>query len=64
METNQGRLESDSLVIATGGLSFPKIGATDFGYRIARQFGLKLTTTRPGLVPLTFDTQEQSRLEN
>ena len=45
----------DGLVIATGGLSIPKIGATDFGYRIARQFGLRLVEPRPALVPLTFD---------
>ncbi len=43
-----------SLVVATGGKSIPKMGATDFGYRIAQQFGLSLTETRPGLVPLTF----------
>ncbi len=43
------------LVIATGGLSIPKIGATDFGYRIARQFGLRVIEPRPALVPLTFD---------
>ena len=49
--TNQGVLECDSLVIATGGLSFAKLGASDFGYRIAQQFGLKLTATRPGLFP-------------
>ena len=54
IETNQGLLTCENLVIATGGLSFPKIGATDFGYRIARQFGLKLTETRPSLVPLVF----------
>ncbi len=54
VETNQGVFNSENLVIATGGLSFPKIGATDFGYRIARQFGLKLTETRPSLVPLVF----------
>ncbi|MFM2344056.1 MAG: hypothetical protein RLZZ210_666 [Pseudomonadota bacterium] len=42
------------LVIATGGLSIPKIGATDFGYRIAKQFSIKMTQTRAGLVPLTF----------
>ncbi len=54
IETNQGVLTCENLVIATGGLSFPKIGATDFGYRIARQFGLKLTETRPSLVPLVF----------
>jgi len=45
----------DACVIATGGLSIPKIGATDFGYRVARQFGIRLVETRPGLVPLTFD---------
>ena len=49
-----GTLIADSLVIATGGLSIPKIGATDFGYRIARQFGLKIVEPRPALVPLTF----------
>lgn len=54
IETNQGRLVCDSLVIATGGLSIPKIGATDFGYRVARQFGLRIRETRPALVPLTF----------
>jgi hypothetical protein len=43
------------LVVATGGLSIPKIGATDFGYRIAQQFGHRIVPTRPGLVPLTFD---------
>jgi predicted Rossmann fold flavoprotein len=45
----------DSLVIATGGLSIPKIGATDLGYRIAKQFDLQIVEPRPGLVPLTFD---------
>jgi predicted Rossmann fold flavoprotein len=43
------------LVVATGGLSIPKIGASDWGYRIASQFGLRLVERRPGLVPLTFD---------
>lgn len=51
--TNQGRFESAALVIATGGLSIPQMGATDFGYRIAKQFGLKLVQTRPALVPFT-----------
>ncbi len=50
--TDQGTFESDRLVIATGGLSFAKIGATDLGYQIARQFGLKVVETRPSLVPL------------
>lgn len=50
-----GDIECDSLVIATGGLSIPKIGATDLGYRIAKQFDLQIVEPRPGLVPLTFD---------
>ena len=54
IETNQGIFTGENLVIATGGLSFPKIGATDFGYRIARQFGLKIVETKPSLVPLVF----------
>ena len=53
--TDTGEILADSVVIATGGLSIPKIGATDFGYGIATQFGLKLVEPRPGLVPLTFD---------
>jgi predicted Rossmann fold flavoprotein len=60
IRTNQGVFTSDALVIATGGLSFPKLGATPFGYRVAGQFGLKLIPARPGLVPLTFSKQEQS----
>jgi predicted Rossmann fold flavoprotein len=55
LSTDTGEILADSLVIATGGLSIPKIGATDFGYRIATQFGLSLVEPRPGLVPLTFD---------
>ena len=54
LETNRGAITCESLVIATGGLSFPKVGATDFGYRIARQFGLKIVETHPSLVGLTF----------
>jgi len=50
-----GPMRARQLVIASGGLSIPKIGATDFAYRIAKQFGLKLIEPRPGLVPLTFD---------
>jgi len=60
LETNQGVFQSESLVIATGGLSFPKIGASDFGYRIAKQFGLKLTKARPALVPLVFEKKSQN----
>jgi hypothetical protein len=53
VQTSRGDVESDALVIATGGLSFAKLGATDFGYRVARQFGVRVTELRPGLVPLT-----------
>ena len=52
---DRGLIETPQLVIATGGLSIPKIGATDFGYRVAQQFGLRMVDTRPALVPLTFD---------
>ncbi|CAA9421512.1 MAG: Uncharacterized protein YhiN [uncultured Pyrinomonadaceae bacterium] len=52
IETSQGNFAAESLVVATGGLSFPKVGATDFGYRIARQFDLKIVETNPALVPL------------
>jgi len=55
LTTNLGEFESGSLVIATGGLSIPKIGATDFGYKIARGLGLRITSPRPGLVPLLFE---------
>jgi hypothetical protein len=50
-------VRAKSLVIATGGLSIPKIGASDFGYRIARQFGHTVVPTEPSLVPLTFDAK-------
>lgn len=52
--SNRGQFEAESLVIATGGLSIPKMGASDFGYRLARQFGLTVLPTRAGLVPFTF----------
>ncbi len=51
---NKGSFVADSLVIATGGLSIPRMGATDFGYRMARQFSLNIRNTQPGLVPFTF----------
>jgi predicted Rossmann fold flavoprotein len=51
---NSDKYFSKSLVIATGGLSIPKIGATDFGYKIASQFNLNIVETQPALVPLTF----------
>ncbi len=52
---------AESLVIATGGLSVPKIGATPFGYSVAAQFGLRAVTCRPALVPLTFARDDQAR---
>ncbi|TWI64292.1 hypothetical protein IP91_03060 [Pseudoduganella lurida] len=55
VHTSTGPIPTQAVVIATGGLSIPKIGATDFGYRIARQFGLAIVEPRPALVPLTFD---------
>jgi hypothetical protein len=63
LETNQGRLECESLVIATGGLSIAPIGATDFGYRVAREMGLRVRETRPALVPLTFGPRTLDQLK-
>jgi len=60
VEANHGTYECESLVVATGGLSLPKIGATDFGYRLARQFGLRLTPTRPALVPFTLAGRDRA----
>ncbi|MDB5615002.1 MAG: NAD(P)/FAD-dependent oxidoreductase [Devosia sp.] len=53
----------DSLIVATGGKSIPKMGATGLGYQLATQFGLRLTDTRPALVPLTFETGALERLK-
>lgn len=55
LQTDRGPVSCRSLVVATGGLSIPKIGASDFGFRLARQFGLNVIELRPALVPLTFD---------
>ena len=55
IDTDRGRVEAPNVVVATGGLSIPLIGASDLGYRIARQFGLPVVAQRPGLVPLTFE---------
>ncbi|MFT3800575.1 MAG: aminoacetone oxidase family FAD-binding enzyme [Burkholderiaceae bacterium] len=57
IDTPAGTVLARHLVIATGGLSIPAIGASDFGFRIARQFGLRVVEPRPGLVPLRFDPQ-------
>ena len=54
LDTDQGPMHARRVVIASGGLSIPKIGASDFGYRIARQFGLRVVEPQPALVPLTF----------
>ena len=55
IDTDRGAVRTPALIVATGGLSIPKIGASDFGYRLARQFGLRLVAPRAALVPLTFD---------
>jgi len=55
VDTGRGPVRARQLVVATGGLAIPKIGATDFGHRLARQFGHKVVEPRPALVPLTFD---------
>ena len=55
INSDKGIIHTPNIVVATGGLSIPKIGATDFGYRIAKQFNLRLIEPRPALVPLTFD---------
>jgi predicted Rossmann fold flavoprotein len=63
LQTNLGSYEAESLVIATGGLSIPKMGATDFGYGIAKQFGLKVRPCRPGLVSLTLEPKDLKEIE-
>ena len=61
VEVAQRTYEAKALVVATGGLSIPKLGATDLGYRLARQFGLKVEPPYPALVPLTFDAEDRGR---
>ncbi|UTH73261.1 NAD(P)/FAD-dependent oxidoreductase [Chromobacterium sp. IIBBL 290-4] len=58
VETSRGRFLCQSLVVATGGLSIPQIGATPFGYKLAEQFGLDVTPLSPALVPLTFHVDD------
>lgn len=60
--SNIGEFITESLVIATGGISIPQMGATDLGYKIAKQFGLKLTKTVPALVPFTLSEKSFSEL--
>ena len=61
VRTNQAEFEAPALVVATGGLSIPKIGATSFGYDLARQFGVKIREPWPALVPLTFGSEDRSQ---
>ena len=58
LETTEGTFECQNLVIASGGLSIPTLGASSFGYTIAQQFGLNVTPCRPGLVPLTMQAKD------
>lgn len=60
IRSSRGQFHAKSLVIATGGISIPKIGATPFGYKIAQQFGIPVTKLKPGLVPLSFHPEEWS----
>ena len=62
VETDKGLFRAKNLVVATGGLSIPKLGATDFAYRLARQFGHGVVPPRPALVPLTFEANWMSAL--
>ena len=57
-QTSQGEVHAKAVVVATGGLSIPNIGATDLGFRLAQQFGLNVVTPRPALVPLTFNAAD------
>ncbi|WP_164681857.1 NAD(P)/FAD-dependent oxidoreductase [Fuscovulum blasticum] len=58
VETDRGVQEATAVIVATGGKSIPKMGASGYGYRVAESFGLAVTETRPALVPLTFAEQE------
>jgi predicted Rossmann fold flavoprotein len=61
VQTESGEFQAPTLVVATGGLSIPKMGATAFGYDLARQFGLKIVTTKPGLVPFVLNNKDRKR---
>ena len=63
VETSRGAFTSDALVIATGGLSYPKLGASDFGLEVARQFGLAVVPPRPALVPFVFARSDREAFE-
>lgn len=62
LSTSTGRVLADRLVVATGGLSIPTLGATGFAYDVARQYGLDIITPRPALVPLTLDMPWKERM--
>ncbi|WP_290652279.1 NAD(P)/FAD-dependent oxidoreductase [Aquisalimonas sp.] len=64
VNTNQGTFHAQSLVVATGGLSIPRMGATDFGHRLARERGLGLRPTRAALVPFVFGPRQQARYQD
>ena len=64
IETGGGPIHGASLVIASGGLSIPKMGATNFGYELAKRFGHSVVPTRPALVPLTFDADDLARYQD
>lgn len=64
LETTNGTVDSPALVVATGGLSIPSMGASGFGYELARQFGHAVLPTRAGLVPLTLSGTHQQRLQD
>jgi predicted Rossmann fold flavoprotein len=59
LRTEEDEFHAEALVVATGGLSIPKIGATSFGYDLARQFGINVLECRPALVPLVFDAKDR-----
>src|SRR5882724_9191414 len=61
VRTDSGEFRAPAIVVATGGLSIPKMGATPFGYQLARQFGLKVVPTRPALVPFVLGGSDRSR---
>ena len=64
IETSSGPFHAASLVIASGGLSIPKMGATNFGYELAKRFGHTIVPTRPALVPLTFSADDLARYQD
>ncbi len=64
VSTDRGVVAASSLVLATGGLSIPKLGASDFAYRTARRFGLKVVPPRPALVPLTISAERLAKLRD